>query len=219
MRMDTAVFPDLESVLAQLDALTSDITVEAVLVQDKLPELRRQAMALTKRRGGPGSRDAGKYALGSVFVMVGAEDVGDTALLGLLAHPDRMVRWAIEARLAGAPAQFGKLVEMIFEAPRRRDWCERWGRILQWRYRAPMYEASVRSFLDSGQAGPKERWRTKDITDDQISLVMILVGLLAEPTPELRTRGEAFDWIYARGGNPTYWKEPAPPEEWEELDG
>ena len=74
-----------------------------------------------------------------------------------------------------------------------------------------LYDAAVQSFVDNGRAGWREPWRKKDVTDDQAALIATLVAILGESAPELATRGEAFDWIRARGGNPRYWREPSRP--------
>lgn len=176
-----------------------------------LTELRRQHHALAARRGGRGSPDAQRYALGYTLAMVGAGDVSDTALLGLLAHPDRMLAWMGEVRKVGAGPAFGDLVRAVLADEARAGWCEQWGRILHWRHRKALYDAAVQSFVDSGRAGPREPWRRKDVTDDQAALIAMLVTILGEPVPKLATRGEAFDWIRERGGNPLYWREPSLP--------
>lgn len=81
------------------------------------------------------------------------------------------------------------------------SFCRQWGRILEWRYRKPLYDAAVTSFVESGHIGPKKAWRKHDVSDDQAALVAKLCDLLDEPPPRLETKGEAFEWIYARGGN------------------
>ena len=202
--------------VADLANLHQQVSADLQIVEDKLPELRRIAAAQQYRRGGAGSRDALKYELGSVMVMVGLEQVGSKALLGLMAHPTLMIRWTAEAMLRTGAASFGELVVQVLGDPRRLTFCEQWGRILGWRYRKPLYDAGVTSFVNSGRTGPHEPWRKKDVTDDQERLVNALVDLLDQSRPHLATRGEAFDWIYERGGNPEYWCEPELPEEWKE---
>lgn len=214
----TAIAPlpdaELAALLSTLDALDMQINADISLAEDKLPELRRLAKAEPERRGGAGSRDANKYALGSVLVMLGFEHVGDTVLLGLFAHPDLLLRWMAEVRQSGGPQSFDALIGRLLADPDRSAFCRQWGRILQWRYRKPVYDAAVTSFIESGRTGLKEKWRKHDASDDQMSLIAKLCDLLEEPPPNLRTKGEAFDWIHERGGNPEYWAEPAIPEAW-----
>lgn len=205
---------ELIAIVSALDALDYRTGVEIAFGDEKLVELRRQAEAARHRRGGPGSRDARKYALGSALVLAGAEAVEPSIMLGLLANPDLMLRWMAEARLAHGPRPFGELIALIVVDPERCDFCRQWGRILEWRHRKPLYDAAVTSFILSGKTGSQERWRRHDISEDQMALVAKLCDLLSEPLPDLMTKGEAFDWIYERGGNPDYWTEPQIPDEW-----
>lgn len=212
----TLLDADLAALLSTLEALDAQLSADIAIVEDKLPELRRLAKADARRRGGAGSRDARKYALGSVLVMVGLEQVDDTVQLGLFSHTDLMLRWVAEARREGPAQSFGELIGRVLADPERVAFCRQWGRILQWRYRKPLYDTTVTSFIESGKAGPKEKWRKHDVSDDQAALIAKLCEILDEPLPELKTKGEAFDWIYSHGGNPEYWAEPEIPSEWSE---
>jgi hypothetical protein len=205
---------DLAALLSTLDALGSEIQADIKIVDEKLSELRRQAKAAPERRGGAGSRDARKYALGSVLATIGLETAEPRVLLGLFAHPDLLLRWMIEARSASGPVNFGELTGRIFADPARVSFCRQWGRILEWRYCKALYDAAVTSFVASDHIDPKRTWRKHDVSDDQAALVSKLCDLLGEPLPHLETKGEAFEWIYARGGNPKYWAEPLLPHEW-----
>lgn len=209
---------DFVALMAMIDGTVLAIDREIGIVTDCLSELRRQARALPERRGGPGSRDARKYALGSVLAMLALADADDTALLGLFAHPPLMLRWMSRELVRAPGAGFGALIEAVLADEHRRGWCAQWGRILQWRYRKPLYDAAVQSFIDSGRTGLDEPWRAHDITQDQHSLILTLADLRGEPIPDIRTRGEAFEWIRERGGNPTYWAEPALPPDLEDDD-
>jgi len=208
---------DFAALMATIDGKVLAVDRQIEIAAESLGELRRQAQALSKRRGGPGSRDALKYALGSVLAMLGLADIGDTALLGLFAHPMAMTRWMARELTRTPGADFGDLIATVLADERRRSWCEQWGRILQWRHRKPVYDAAVQSFIDSGRTGPSEPWRRHDITVDQQSLMLTLADLLGEPIPDIRTKGAAFDWIYERAGNPTYWAEPALPDNLEDA--
>lgn len=213
---ETAPFLDAElaALMSKLDALDMQVSTDVALVEDKLPELRRLAKAEPHRSRGAGSRDANKYALGSVLVLLGLEHVGDTVLLGLFAHPDLMLRWMAEVRQSGGQQSFDALIGRIFADSERRAFCRQWGRILQWRYRKPIYDKVVTSFVESGLIGPEAKWRRHDASDDQLALIAKLAELLDEPLPDLKTKGDAFEWIYQRGGNPEYWAEPEMPQGW-----
>jgi hypothetical protein len=203
----------LAAILATLDAIGAAVCSELVVVDEKIGELRRQARAEPHRRGGRGSRDARKYALGSAMIMADLEQIDPPVLSGLLAHPDLMLRWMVEARLAHGPGSFGDLVCFALADADRFYFCRQWGRIIEWRYRRALYDKTVLSFVNSGRDGPREKWRRYDVTDDQAGLISKLCDILEEPLPEILTRGEAFDWIYKRGGNPEFWAEPETPHE------
>lgn len=204
------------ALLAQLAVLQAQVSADIQIVEDKLPELRRIGKAAAHRRGGAGSRDARKYELGSVLVMVGLEGIDSKAMLGLFAHPVLMVRWLGQAAVETGRASLGELTAIALADPKRLAFCRQWGRVLGWRYRKPLYDAGVTSFVNSGRTGPNEPWRKLDITDDQATLIATLCSLLDQPLPDFLTRGQAFDWIYVRGGNPHYWNEPEIPQEWKE---
>lgn len=208
----TNLTDQLADTLAALDDLGADLAVDAAIVEDDLRELRRLHKAAPHRRGGPGSRDARKYELGSVLVMAGLEDIDAKLLLGLFAHPLLMLRWLGEAIVQQPHAGLADLLKAVSADTIKRDFCVQWGRVLGWRYRKPLYEAGVTSFLESGKAGPDEPWRQKHVSADQASLIATLCELLDEQFPELANRGEAFEWILERGGNPAYWQEPQFPE-------
>ncbi len=75
---------DFARLWAAIDGTSEKLEAKIAAEARRVQELRRQAHALDRRRGGAGSVDARKYALGSVLVLIGLGDVDDTALLGLL---------------------------------------------------------------------------------------------------------------------------------------
>lgn len=209
----------LRAIAGDLATTEDRIAGELAIVTDSAAELRRQYQAAAKRRGGPGSADARKYALGSTLVMVGLDGVNDTALLGLFAHPEPMAHWISEAIVAGAGPMLGDIVDWIFSDPARLAWCEQWGRILQWRHRKALYTQEVERFLQGGPVDPKASWRRKPISIGQEALVATLCDLLRVPIPDLKNRGAAFEWLRMHGGNPSYWREPSLPPNLEKDDG
>ena len=177
---------DVANMIAKVDAATR-------ICEASISDLRRQHHALTKRRGRGRSADATHYVLGAGLALVGMDGVDDTALVGLMAHPDQMLAWLHQARERGAGPMFGDLVKAVFADPAFYGWCRQWGRIFQWRRRKALYDAAVTSFMASGKAVPKARWRREEISDDQAALITTLAHILDEPLPELANRGEAFE--------------------------
>ncbi|WP_343343444.1 hypothetical protein WJT74_07870 [Sphingomicrobium sp. XHP0239] len=182
------------------------------IVREGISELRRLSQAASHRRGGAGSRDAKKYELGSVLWLHGLGDLDAQTLTGLLAHPALLLRWLGQELIRDESAPVVVLVARLLSQPGRAAFLKQWGRILEWRYRKPLYDATVSSFLESGRTGPDEAWRSRDIKIEQQALMDTLADLLEIDDPQLKTRGEAFDWIYKYGGNPTYWREPPIPD-------
>jgi hypothetical protein len=209
--------PSLDGLLTQLEELDAWITSEQEIELAKLGELRRQAKARPFRRGGPGSIDTRKYAIGGAFVLLAGE-IDSTTLLGLMAQTDMMLKWMAEVRLAGGPQPFGTLLHTILGDPRKAEWCCRWGGIIEWAHRKALYDANVTSFEASGRAGPNEPWRREPISDDQADLVETLCRILKTPAPALANRGEAYEWIKDHGGNPVHWTPPPHPDSWSDYN-
>ena len=207
---------ELATLLNRLLDLERSAVSELTLVEETLPELRRQARAKPNRRGGKGSADAEKYRFGSILILLGFGGTEDLKLLGLLACGDRALQWLAEARLQYGPMTFADAVKIVLADPVRAEWCHRWGEYRRRIYRKAIYDASVTSFIESGKAGPREAWRRDEITTDQTGLIEDICETLSLPLPELSNRGEAFEWIRAHGGKPAYWAVPAEPDEWRE---
>lgn len=208
--------PDLASLLDRLTALERAATSELAVVEERLPELRRQAKARSKRRGGAGSPDAEKYKLGSILKLLGFSGSDDLSLLGVLASGDRGLQWIAEARVEHGPMPFADLVRAAIADERRANWCRAWGDYRWKAYKKPIYDAAVADFIENGPLGPNEPWRGYDITDDQADAIQDICEAARLPLPDLETRGEAFEWIRESGGNPAYWHEPVTPPEWKD---
>jgi hypothetical protein len=211
--------PSLEKLLTQLEELDARITSQTEIAQAKLGELRRQAKARPCRRGGSGSADTRKYAIGGAVVMLAGE-IDATTLLGLMAQTDMMLRWMAEERLVRGPQPFGALLRAILSDPRKADWCRRWGAIIEWAHRKALYDASVGSFEASGRTGPNEPWRRHSVSDDQADLIETLRRILNLSAPALADKGTAYEWIKEHGGNPAHWVPPSHPDNWsDDNDG
>ena len=122
----------------------------------------------------------------------------------------------MEARFEHGPMTFAQTIKTAMQDPNRLDWCTRWGDYRRRIYKKAAYEASVRSFLESGKTGPNEKWRRREITCEQFDVIEDLCEVGKLPAPVLSNRGEAFDWILNHGGNPAHWEEPKMPDDWED---
>jgi hypothetical protein len=209
--------PSLDALLTQLETLDARITSETDIEQAKLGELRRQAKARPYRRGGAGSVDTRKYAIGGAVVMLAGE-IDATTFLGLMTQTDMMLKWMAEERLARGPQPFGTLLRAILGDPRKAEWCRRWGGLIEWANRKALYDANVRSFEASGRTGPNEPWRRHPVSDDQADLIETLCRILDKPVPSLADKGAAYEWIKDHGGNPAHWAPPPHPDSWSNDD-
>ncbi|NIJ22067.1 hypothetical protein FHS95_003778 [Sphingomonas naasensis] len=201
---------DFAELMAAIDGTGSAIQHELGVMAETLPELRRQARAEPQRR----KRDASRYALGGALTILGLEHLDPIALTGLFGNPARMLTWLGDARSALGDAPLVELIGAVFEDDARFEWCRKWGVHIGWLHGKVLYDATVTSFVISGRAGPKERWRRAEITEDQESLILRICLYERIDVPVLANRGEAFEWIHANGGNPTWWAPPTIPPEW-----
>jgi hypothetical protein len=153
-----------------------------------------------------------KYRLGSAILAAGGGGLDDVALLGLLANGDMALRWLAEARRTTAGPGLMDLIARILEDPGRREWCRQWGGWFWWEHNHALYQAEVGSFLASRKADtPNAKWRSRPATSEQLYLIETISSLLGCETPADLDRGEAFDWIREKGGNPRYWAPPSRP--------
>lgn len=206
----------LHATLALLAGIEAAIDTDLARTRESLGELRRLHEASEKRRGGPGSRDADKYALGSVLAMIVFGSADGDALLGLFWNPDLMLRWFAEARVALGPSSFRDLYDAAITArPDRQEWLKRWGVCIRFERNHALYMAGFQSFFDSGKADdPDQSWRRKPVSADQRRLIALICDLRDLPLPTMTNRGEAFEWICNEGGNPRFWAPPEQPEAW-----
>ncbi|MBN8807816.1 MAG: hypothetical protein J0I47_06225 [Sphingomonas sp.] len=201
---------DFAAIMAAIDCTADMIRADLGVITEKLPELRRQALADPRRR----NRDAKRYALGGALTVLGFERIDPIAITGLLGNPRRMLTWLVDARAVIGDAPLADLVDAVFEHADRYDWCRQWGVHIDWLHGKALYDAAVTSFVTSGRTGANERWRRDTITADQEQLISRICTWRQITEPKVTTRGEAFDWIYAAGGNPTWWGPPATPADW-----
>lgn len=201
--MDSDLLPDLLAKLAKIEALGRSALTAA---SEHSAELKRQAASAGKRR----ARDQKRYELGGLLMSIGFENIEYYALYGLMAHPDHLLKWAVEARQIGETQNVAHLIEQILDDDKRAERCAEWGRYLSWARMRALYEAEVTSFIQSGKASKEKRWRRDPVTSKQLYLIAQVCKLEGVANPIITRKGCAFDWLYERGGNPKYFKRPAP---------
>ena len=201
--MDHDPFPYLLGKLAEIEALGRSALTPA---SEHLAELKRQAASAGKRR----AHDEKRYELGGLLLTIGFGNIEYYALYGLMAHPDHLLKWSVEARQKGETQDLADLIERILDDDRRAERCAEWGRHLSWARMRALYEAEVTSFIHSGKTSKDQRWRRDPVSSKQLYLIAQICKLEGVAKPNIAKRGCAFDWLYERGGNPKYFKRPTP---------
>ena len=172
----------------------------------ELVDLQQQAAAAGKRR----SRDERRYALGGLMLALDLDCVDYHELYGLLAHLDHFLGWAIEARASAGAWTLGAIIRQILDDKKRAARCSEWGRHLAWTQMRELYQAEVEGFLRSEKAGQKSGWRRDAITAAQQYLINEICKIENIENPKILKKGQAFEWLRERGGNPRYQARPSP---------
>jgi hypothetical protein len=178
-----------------------------------LNDLKREIHQYGKRRCDvEASRDNLKYYLGFAFEVNDALDVDSQALTGLLSLP-----WeAFEAGLAEDIRKPGRVIDGLRLAllqPAVLEWARAQGVWLQWKRLEVIYRQEVEDFRNS-EAFQRKGWRRKAITRPQHYLIGEIHRILGVSVPPLATRGQAYEFIAANGGNPRFLTEPPVPAAW-----
>lgn len=179
-----------------------------------LADLKREIRQYGKRRcDDEASLDNLKYYLGFAFQANGALDVDSLAFTGLLSLPAGALL-AIFSAGHHASASFVDLIRSALEDAALREWARAKGVWLQWKRLEAIYRQEVEDFRNS-DAFARPGWRRKSITRDQEYMIGEIQRILGVPEPKLATRGQAFEFIAAHGGNPRFLVEPPLPAEWQ----
>ena len=181
---------------------------ELAEVTAELQELERLAAAKGKRRGDRrmGGNDTQKYRLGSIFWILtdDFEEIDDLALIGLLASGPKTLQWLSEFSRAEDDNLLQPIIRIMADKDLYSSLRQRGG-FLRWEKSRALYIAEVEEFARSPKArNPKAAWRRKSPTKNQIYLIREVVRCFDLTLPKICTRGEAFDWLYAAGGNPRF---------------
>lgn len=147
--------------------------------------------------------------LGSSFEPVNALDFDPTALAGWLASGSAGVLALVQIALSNPAGGIPDLFARLFRSQVGDD-LRKLGVHARWIHRSKIYRKEVIEFKAS-PAFPKQGWRSKPPTSNQVYLIEEIALALQIEKPALRTRGEAFVFIEEAGGNPAFWSEPEMP--------
>lgn len=178
-----------------------------------LGDLRREIHQYGKRRCDvEASRDNLIYYLGFAFEVNGALNIDSLALAGLLSLPWTDFATALKDEMQ-KPVDVVDGLRLALLRPGLLDWARAQGAWLQWKRLEAIYRHEVDDFRNS-IAFHRPNWRRKGITRAQHYLIGEIHRIVGVPVSPLATRGEAYEFIAAHGGNPRFLKEPEAPVQW-----
>lgn len=173
--------------------------------QQDLSEAKHEAQSWRMRRAARNERDKGCYQTGAALepnkghlidpvFLSGLDHLGRHGLVLLLKtavdHPEETSLSGLMHRLSYTAA--GTVV---------REWGE-WSRRV---WLAGLYWDQTVAFLQSKKGSdPKEAWRKEPLTAEQAYLAGEIGRICRQEVPPFPTRGDAFEWIKERGGNPRF---------------
>ena len=177
-----------------------------------LSELKREIHQYGKRRcDKEASPDHLKYYLGFAFEVNGALDIDSLALAGLLSISSQgftsIFENLDEDELSDS---FMEALRYALSQPAVLDWARAKGIWLQWKRLEVVYRKEITGFRNS-DAFHRPGWRLRSITKAQHYMIGEIVRMLGVAEPKLATRGQAFNFIAAHGGNPRFLAEPPTP--------
>ncbi len=179
-----------------------------------LRDLKREIHQYGKRRCDvEASRDNLKYYLGFAFEVNSALDLDSLALTGLLSLPWEAFIAVLKEDDVREPAQVIGALRLALMRPAVLEWARTQGIWLQWQRLEAIYRQEVEDFRNS-DAFRQPGWRRKRITRAQHYLIGEIHRILGVPVPALATRGQAYDFIAAHGGNPRFRAAPPIPAKW-----
>ncbi|TRW14506.1 hypothetical protein [Glacieibacterium frigidum] len=214
-QLDSDLHALAEGLIASLDGETRLLSLERA----RLDSLIQEAETAQHRRVRRSARDRACYRVGSAFEPGDGLGLDDVSLTGL----DYLGRYGV-ALLVGVALNnpgarsLSQLLARLF-ASQAGPLIRSWGAYARWHWMQELYVAETTTFLAS-PAGrdPKATWRRGSATARQTFLIEEIARVLAVTAPRSMLRGEAFDWIMARGGNPR-WKAAPPVPDLPSLGG
>jgi hypothetical protein len=203
------------STIENLRALAETAADVEASEKAELAELRHSDRAGLNLRTKRQKEDHKKYVLGGMLVHLGLGDVDPVALLGLFRNASTFGKWMREAAEKKKIKDLASLLDFLLSYEQVLAWLKEWGHDAEYRARAVQYRASVKGF-DEHDATSSKRWRSKNVTADQIAIARHICQVDEIAMPSFRNRGAAYDWIKEHGGDTRYSKDRPLPPTWEE---
>jgi hypothetical protein len=193
--------PEIDRILTEVDGDIARLDEERAALAE-----RRRALIAPKYKTvvAEPSEVHHKIALGGVLVNLGLLAIDADALAGLLAFCADQV-WADMDELIDADPSipFGKAIVMVIDR-HDRDLSAR-GLYQTWARRLAAYDEDRSEWLTRDAEFRLEgAWRNESMTRDQRWLIRVTCRLRRIDLPGNLSRGDAADWLEARGANMNY---------------
>lgn len=143
-----------------------------------------------------------QISLGSVLTARGLIAGDARPFDGLLSIPAGQVIELLQHLTDGQPVTFDHAIRKFIDD--RRVQFEGRGRFVEWRRACRKYRGRHDRFLAMLDVDVARRWRSLSPTSQQTRLIQRHCDLRNEAFPALATRGEAYDWLAEKGGNPSF---------------
>lgn len=196
---------------ALLEATAQDQARCAIGMAD-LEQLVHDAEAAAHRRAAFNAVDRAKYRLGSAFEVHQALDLDPITLAGWLTGGPAALLLLVQVALADPDQSIASSLRSLFLSPAGPVLREL-GVWASWQRLKALYVEEVEAVQASpfGQK-PNHSSRRRPPTNRQNYLVSEVCRALQIEPRSFRTRGEAYEWLLALGGNPRFWSEPPRPD-------
>jgi hypothetical protein len=176
----------------------------------ELDALIHDALAREHRRAAFNLRDARCYRLGAAFEPVDGLELDPVAMAGWLASGHAGLAALVGIALKHPEGNLVDHLRVLFRSDLGQP-IRAIGVWTRWHYLKSLYDAEVTQFLSS-PAYHRKAWRSKSPTAHQTYIIAEISLDLEIETPRFSRRGEAFEWILAKAGNPRFQNEPARPD-------
>lgn len=176
----------------------------------ELEQLIHDAEAREHRRAAFNRRDAACYKLGAAFEPSDGLALDPVTLTGFLSLNEVGLLLLVRSALASPGGSVADALATLFRSPAGGE-IRAYGTWIRWRWLRELYLEETERFLASPKGSdPNARWRGDPPTHAQTYLVAQICLDLQLGHRTFPTKGEAFEWILARG-NPRFNHEPPRP--------
>ena len=176
----------------------------------ELEALIHGALAREHRRAAFNARDAQCYRLGAAFEPVDGLELDPVAMAGWLASGHAGLAALVGIAIKHPEGSLVDHLRVLFRSELGQA-IRAIGVWTRWNYLKSLYDTEVTQFLSS-PGYHRKAWRLKSPTAKQTYLIAEISLDLEIETPRFTKRGEAFEWILAKAGNPRFQNEPAAPD-------